>query len=30
MVDLGDKVKDPVTGIEGIAYARSSYFGKHK
>jgi len=25
MIKLGDKVKDPVTGIEGIAYARISY-----
>lgn len=24
-INLGDKVKDPVTGIEGIAYARYSY-----
>lgn len=25
MVTLGDRVKDPVTGIEGIAYGRISY-----
>ena len=24
-IDLGDKVKDPVTGIYGIAYVRLSY-----
>lgn len=25
VIELGDKVKDPVTGIEGIAYLRISY-----
>lgn len=25
MIELGDRVKDPVTGISGIAYVRLSY-----
>jgi hypothetical protein len=25
MIKLGDKVKDPITGIEGIAYCRTTY-----
>ena len=25
MINLGDRVKDPVTGVQGIAYVRSHY-----